>query len=271
MASLLKTEWLKIKAYPAFWWMVGIMALSYVSVSYLMHNIYNNLIIDPKLPGEAVLATLGNPFAFNEVWHTMAYLSSFFVFFPAILVILLITNEYTFKTSRQNVIEGWSRHRFMHGKLFGVATISIIITVLYICICLVIGSKSTGLEDKPGEAKTYFIGYFLLQTFSQLSIAFFMGFALRKSVMALGTFIFLFAILEPFLVRMFTSTNLAIGHFLPFEISNRMILAPEFVAKMDPTAYTMAMGQTGNHFFYSFLFTALLWIFSYRLNAKRDL
>ncbi|MDI3320842.1 ABC transporter permease [Pinibacter soli] len=115
MTNLLKIEWLKIKAYPAFWWVLVITAISYPAVNYCMSVVYHHFLDDPKMA--TIKLMIGNPFAFNEVWHTVAYFSSWFILFPAIIVIMLITNEYTFKTYRQNIIDGWSRNQFLSAKL----------------------------------------------------------------------------------------------------------------------------------------------------------
>jgi hypothetical protein len=40
MLSLIKIEWLKIKRYPAFWWMLGIVALTYPGVNTMFYYIY---------------------------------------------------------------------------------------------------------------------------------------------------------------------------------------------------------------------------------------
>lgn len=271
MFQLLKIEWLKVKAYPAFWWVMGITALAYPATTYAALEFYKKLITDPRLPGQAIKMTLGNPFAFNEVWHTVAYLSSFFIFFPSIVVIMLITNEYSFKTHRQNIINGWSRRQFMTAKLLDVIMVAVLISLLYVAVCLLIGGSNTRAEDKAGEDKVYFVGYFLLQTFSQLSIAFLIGFLLREAFIALSVFIFLFLVLEPSLIALFASKKIAFGHFLPFELSDNIIPPPGFLSRMDPVAHNMAMNATGYHFAYTLVFTFVLWLFCYWLNAKRDI
>jgi ABC-2 type transport system permease protein len=268
MFKVLHIEWLKIKYYPAFWWVIGIMAVAYVSINFASLEFYHQVLKDPKMPGAVIQAAIGNPFSFAEVWHTAAYLSSFFVLFPAIVVIMLITNEYSFKTHRQNIINGWSRKQFIAGKLMDVAVISIIVTLLYVLVCLVLGLNNQ--KTNENSTNTYYIGYFLLQTFSQLSIAFLVGFLLRKSFFALGFFIFLSVILEPILVKLFASRSNDLGRFLPFEISDRMIPAPAFFGKLDPQAYEVAMSGTTMHFVYTLAFTTIIWISCFRLNAKRD-
>jgi len=86
---------------------------------------------------------MGNPFALPEGWRTMAFFSSFFIYIPSIVVIMLITNEYTYKTNRQNIIDGWSRKNFMTAKMIDVLLLSGIVTLLYAAAALVIGLTNT--------------------------------------------------------------------------------------------------------------------------------
>src|SRR5215208_575231 len=138
MTNLLKTEWLKIRKYRAFWWMTGIVALSYPGMNYMIyeHGYKDNL--KDKTMGP-ILSMLGNPFTFPEVWHTVAFISSFFVFIPSVVVIMFITNEYTYKTHRQNIIDGWSRKQFMLSKMVDVFLISLLATILYVIVAFIIG------------------------------------------------------------------------------------------------------------------------------------
>ena len=95
MTHIVKTEWLKIKNYPAFWWVFGITAVTYPAVNYMFLYIYYNIIQEKSTAGKVVTALMGNPFSLPEGWRTMAFFSSFFVYIPSIVVIMLITNEYT--------------------------------------------------------------------------------------------------------------------------------------------------------------------------------
>src|SRR5688572_27661458 len=129
MSSLIKTEWLKIKKYPAFWWMLGIVALSYPGMNYAIYvNGYKDQLTDDTMG--PILQMLPNPFTFPDVWQTVAFISSLFVFLPSIVIIMFITNEYTYKTSRQNIIDGWSRNNFMLSKLIDVVIISVLVTIV---------------------------------------------------------------------------------------------------------------------------------------------
>src|SRR6185436_15707192 len=102
MASLIHTEWLKMRKYKAFWWIMGITALSYPGINYMVYFVYKQETSRSSQASQLAKLALGNPFTFPEAWHTVAFLSSLFVFIPAVVVIMLVCNEYTFKTHRQN-------------------------------------------------------------------------------------------------------------------------------------------------------------------------
>lgn len=267
--NIARTEWLKIKNYPAFWWVIGITALSYPGINYIMFNAYEALTQQKDMTAEMAKMLLGNPFALPEAWHTVAYFSSIFIFIPAIVVIMLITNEYTYKTHRQNIIEGWSRQQFMLGKFIDVVIIAALITVLYIAVTLIIGSVNTSVVEAK-ESKLHFIGLFALQTFSQLSLAFAIGFLLRKSFIALAIFIFYYLILEPIGVQVMKIKANDMGRFLPLELSDRMIPPPGFYARFSK-GYDAALAAMNTHVVYTLIFTAALWAFCFWLNKKRDL
>lgn len=271
MNNLVKTEWLKIKKYRAFWLVIGITALSYPGISYIFHNIYAHTMTRSGKAAEVIKSLIGNPFSFPEVWHTLAYSSSFFVFIPAVVVIMFITNEYTYKTHRQNIIDGWSRNEFMASKLIDVLLVSLLVTALYIIVCLVTGFNNQEAGSGDTWGMIYYAGLFLLQTFSQLSLAFLVGFLVRKAFMALGIFIFYFLVLEPILVGLAKWKANDIGRFLPLQISNRLIPVPAFVGRIDKESYDNAIAAINIHVLYTIILTAIIWLICFRINSKRDL
>ena len=76
MLNLLKTEWLKIKKYRAFWLIIGLTALSYPGINYIFYMAYNNIVKKQNTAGELARVYIGNPFSFPAAWHTIAYFSS---------------------------------------------------------------------------------------------------------------------------------------------------------------------------------------------------
>jgi ABC-type transport system involved in multi-copper enzyme maturation permease subunit len=271
MFDLLKIEWLKIKKYPAFWWVIGITALSYPGVNYIFHSIYNNLVAKNTQGAQIAKMLIGNPFSFPEAWHTVAYFSCLFVFIPAVVVIMFMSNEYSYKTYRQNIIDGWSRNQFMTSKLIDVLLVSLLVTVLYSIVSLIIGYTNSTKADTDRWRLTYYTGLFALQTFSQLSLAFLVGYLVRKAFIALGIFIFYFIVLEPVLVGVLKFKANDIGRFLPLEISDRLIPVPAFLGKIDRAGYEKALSQINPHIIYTVILTAIIWIICFRVNKRKDL
>jgi ABC-type transport system involved in multi-copper enzyme maturation permease subunit len=225
---------------------------------------------NPTEAAQLLKVLVGNPFSFPEVWHTVAYASSMFVFIPAVVIIMLITNEYSYRTLRQNIVDGWSRSEFIMSKLIDVIIITLLITFLYIIVCIVIGS----INSKP-EADifnlSYYTGLFALQTFAQLSIAFLIGFLIKKAFISLGVFIFYFFPLEPVLALYSREKLNDIGKYLPLEISDRIIPVPAFIGKLDIDNYKKALAAINEHIIYTILLTSIIWFICFWINKRRDL
>jgi ABC-2 type transport system permease protein len=272
MTAIVNTEWLKIKKYPAFWWVMAITALTYPGVNYIFINVYENITQRQSASGQMLKALIGNPFSFPEAWKTVAYFSSLFVFIPAIVIIMLITNEYTYKTNRQNIIDGWSRKDFMMGKLVDVFILSTLVTVIYFIVALVIGVSNTATTGTDKWKLLYYVGLFFLQTFSQLSLAFMVGLLVRKSFIALAVFSFYFVIAEPIAVNLLRyKYKNEVGRFFPLEISHRLLPKPAFIGRIDQAAYDAALAAVKYHVLYSLLLILITWAFCFWVNQRRDL
>lgn len=272
MNTLIRTEWLKMKKYNAFWWIMGVTALSYPGVNYIFYMVYQDITSQPGDAGQLAKWAIGNPYAFPDVWHTVAYFSSWFVFIPSVVVIMFITNEYTFKTHRQNIIDGWSRSQFISSKLIDVVIISLIITILYFAVSLVAGyaNHTRLIQDTWGSS--YFIGLFALQTFAQLSVAFLIGFLVRKAFIALGIFLFYFIVFEPIIVGLLKVYGNDLGRYMPLEISDRMIPIAAFLGRLQAKEdYQKSLDAIQLHTILTVVITAIIWAICYRINNKRDL
>jgi ABC-type transport system involved in multi-copper enzyme maturation permease subunit len=274
MLSLIKIEWLKLKKYPAFWWMMGIVALTYPGVNMMFHSIFSKMTGGKNMEGQLMKALIGNPFAFPEAWHSVGYLSSIFVMIPAILVIMIIANEYTYKTNRQNIIDGWTRDQFVLSKLFDVLIISVFVTVAFVLVALPFGfSYSSEIEQTRWAEQIKYIPLFLLQTFAQLSIAFLLGFVIKRSFIALGVFLFYFVIVEPIAVgyiRYQTSFK-KLADFLPLEVSDKLIPPAAFIGRFNKEGYEQSLLDINMHIVYTCIFTAAIWWLCFLLYRKRDL
>jgi hypothetical protein len=274
--NIFHTEWLKVKNYKAFWVLLSITAISFPGVNAIAYFAFKNAAEGPSEGGQLMKMLLGNPFAFPQTFHTTAYLSSFFAFIPAVVVIMLITNEFQFKTHRQNIIDGWQKHTFIWGKFISVLLITLLVTVFYLAVASTLGFIATKeVQSTVLYEKAYFILLFSLQLFSQLSVAFLLGLLMRKAFIAYGIFIFYTFIIENILVGLFKlkakKLGYDYGHFLPFEISDRLIPVPPAIGKFDEADYKTAMDAIGQHVYYSLILTFLIWVLAFYTYKKTDI
>jgi ABC-2 type transport system permease protein len=272
MNTLIRTEWLKMKKYNAFWWIIGITILSYPAINYMFYRVYLSFTGESNKYGQYIKMAIGNPFAFPETWHTVAYFSSVFIFIPAVMVIMLICNEYTYRTHRQNIIDGWSRKQFITSKLVDVLIISLIITVVYAIVAFIMGINNQDRLITHTWDQVQYIGLFALQTFAQLSIAFLLGFLIRKAFLAMGIYIFYSLVVENILVGYLSYKKSPATHYFPFEISDRMVPPPAFFSRtFDPVAYEAQLSSIPKFIALTVLLTAAIWFICYRINSRRDL
>lgn len=250
---------------------MGITALSYPGINYIFYEFYKNLINQPNQASQVLKMALGNPFSFPEAWHTVAFFSSSFVFIPAVVVIMLMSNEYSFRTHRQNIIDGWSRKQFISSKLIDVVIISAIITILYAVVAFITGITNEERLIKHTWDQVYYVGLFFLQTFAQLSIAFLIGFLVRKAFLALGLFLFYFIVLENILVGVLSYYQIMIYKYLPLEISDRIIPQPAFSGRLDQQSYDASLASIPKYIILTILLTSIVWLICYRINNRRDL
>lgn len=258
-----------MKKYPAFWWMLVLVAIAYPGMNYMLYlNGYKDQLRDKTMG--PVLRMLPNPFTFPDVWQTVGFISSLFIFLPSVLVIMFITNEYTYKTHRQNIIDGWSRNHFMLAKMIDVFIVCLFATLLYMITAMVIGTLNTEQMTANAWDGTKYIGLFFLQVFSQLSIALLIAFLVRKAFLALGIFLIYYFPIEPILVELGRKWANDAGEFLPLEIADRLIPFPRWFTQ-DENKWKALVAQSNAHILYTVLLLALTWAFCFWINKKRDL
>ncbi len=271
MFHLLRTEWLKLKNYPGFWWLMGLTVLSYPGINGMFYYIYKDQTSNAKTSAQLLKMLIGNPFQFPEVFRTTAFASSLFTIIPAILVIMLVTNEYTYKTNRQNVIDGWSRNQFLLAKFMNVVIISIIVIALYFIVALSFGFITTGPDVKNKFQLINYTGLFGLQVFAQLSFAFLIGLVIRRAFIALGALIFYKIIAENIASAFMDRKLWETGRFLPTESSDRLTPVPQFLGKLNPKEYDLALSLINQQVLITIGYILVFWVLVFIIYKKRDL
>lgn len=224
MLQLLRVEWMKVKNYRTFWILLSITVLSIPGISYMLYNIMDNSF--PKVHGKNIL---GTPFGFPDIWQTASWNASLLFFIPAILIITLTTNEFTYKTHRQNIIDGWSRAQFIRVKLVEIVILSVVSTLVLTLTCLIFGYLGNKVpEDVSIWTESRFALFYFVQFLSYSLIAFVLSILIKRAGLAMGLF-FIYMIIENIIVgvarNVYKTTAM---NYLPEEVTDRLIPNPYF-------------------------------------------
>jgi ABC-type transport system involved in multi-copper enzyme maturation permease subunit len=119
---------------------------------------------------------------FPDVWMNLIWFSGLLKIVLAIMVVISVTNEYTYRTLRQNIIDGFSRAEFLASKILT----NVLLSLMSVAMIFVIG-LITGLIYSPqielGRILTdleFFPAYFL-EIFFFLSYALMLGIMIQRS------------------------------------------------------------------------------------------
>ncbi len=142
-------------------------------------------------------------FNFPYIWHFNAYIADIFTFFLAIIIVSMVTNEYTYKTLKQNLIDGLSKQEFILSKFFFGMSLSAIATFFVFVISLIFGLIYSDFTS-PGIIffQIYFLPAFFLKLTGIFSFILFLGILFKRSAFALG-FFFVWIVLEKFFYALF--------------------------------------------------------------------
>ncbi|MFZ5971342.1 MAG: hypothetical protein ACOYXA_07095 [Bacteroidota bacterium] len=119
---------------------------------------------------------------FPDVWQNLFYISGFFKLVLAFLVVISITNEFTYRTIRQNIIDGMSRGEFLTSKILTNLLLSVMSVAMMFFIAMVTGliySPEWDVQNIFSELE--FIPAYFLEVFAFLSYALMLGLLIQRS------------------------------------------------------------------------------------------
>ncbi len=236
-------------------------------------------------PVEFHLAEMGI-FNFPYIWHLNTFMTSLLKIFLAVVVVSMMANEYSYKTIKQNLIDGLSKEEFVASKFITVLSMSLASTIFVVVVSLVLGLiYSDYTEASIIFSQLDFIPAFFLKLTLFFSFCLFLGILVRKSAFALG-FLFLWSILEQIsfglLGRYVLGRDWALAGrikgFFPLESGSRLIEEP-FTRLNAVQAVASQVGETFTldyrvHWYEILIACVWIAIFiwaSYRILKARDL
>jgi ABC-type transport system involved in multi-copper enzyme maturation permease subunit len=233
MVKLLKIEFKKIMTYKVFWILMGLYFF-FLILGILTAGLTINSWIDNINKQSPILFPHITIYFFPDIWENVAFFASlrYILILPATVIIILITNEFTNKTIRQNIVIGMSRQEFLLSKLQLIFIISLIITFILVLGTFILGMVNTGSPDMAMVFKKIsFTGGFFIQFFSFLVFAFFLGFLLRNTGLSIAIFTLYALIIEPVIYFILKIPKLQpnnISQFLPVNSVTRIVDYPYF-------------------------------------------
>jgi hypothetical protein len=253
---MLRAELRKILPYRTAWFIL----LLFVALLALFVSVGSGVVIN----GQAVGNTL---YAFPEVWHKLAYVASYFNLLLGILLIILITDEYQFRTFRQQVIDGSSAATLVQGKL----AVSGLLAAFGMLVVLAVG-LFYGLTRSPDSAAkaTQELGAVVLygvQALGYLSLAALLAFLLRKSGPAILAFMLYAWVVEP-VVRLRIPDE--IDRYFPTKVFSSLTPTPG-QALLDTVTGPSGAMLPSQALPLALAYAALFWALSYLLLRNRDL
>lgn len=193
MLHLLKLEWLKQKEFTIFRVMTILFLVALPSLLLIVKTF--NIQADEMPP---FMPTVDSLFQFPNVWQWLGYIGSWLTFFfMGFLGVLMVTNEYSNKTLRQNIITGLSRTDYFLSKLYFILTISICATVYYALWCLLLGFLHTDTVYLNTILKNSdYIYRFFVMSMGYLSLGMLIGLVIKRTGIALFLYLAYVMIIE---------------------------------------------------------------------------
>lgn len=264
MNRLLKIEYKKLIPYPTTWILIGLhFFLAWLVISGLK-NIITNIEINGMDAGGFDFSQI-SILHFPDIWHNITYVAGFFKIILAILVIISICNEFTYKTLRQNIIDGMSRWEFLFSKLLFILSLSLVATLFLFITGVIIGFNNTPENGSASfvENSEFLLAYFV-QILAYLVFALMLGYLIKRSGLAIALLLLYTVIIEPVIAY---SLPDYIDQYLPLSILNDLIQFPftRYIGESVQTTISLA------GICISLLYTILFSGFVYLLLKKRDL
>ena len=224
-------------------------------------------------------------FNFPYIWHFNTYVAAILKLFLAIVIVSMMSNEYSYRTLKQNLIDGLSKKEFVWSKFLTVLLFAGISTVFIFFVSMILGLlfsdyKEIGIIFSGLQ----YIGAYFLKLVAFFSFCLFLGVLVKRSAFALG-FLIVWQIIEWLAYglmkwQLFKDTDIAdhVSRIFPLNAMANLIKEP--FSRLG--VIQSAADQLGENFSKTYevgylnilitlVWTALFIYWSYAILKKRDL
>ncbi|MBC3539891.1 ABC transporter permease [Rufibacter sediminis] len=178
MTSLLRIELRKLLPYSTFW----VLLLLQCCLLFIFFYARGNVMVNGQMAGAEL-------YQFPKLWMHLAYISSFLNLIPGILIIILVSDEYAFRTLRQQVIDGFSRANLVQSKYSIILLLALLLAAYVLFLGLGFGLYHGQNTDTSSIfTDSQYIFYYLVQLVGYMSLAMLVAFLVRKTGLAIMVF-----------------------------------------------------------------------------------
>ena len=172
-------------------------------------------------------------FNFPFIWHFNTYMAAILKIFLAIVIVSLMSNEYSYRTLKQNLIDGLSKKEFVLSKFLTVIGYAAISTLFVFIISMILGLAFSDYTEVGiiFSDMQYLLAYFI-KLMGFFAMCLFLGVLVKRSAFAIG-FLVVWWIVESILYglmkwQFFKDTNIAenVSQFFPLSAMSNLIKEP---------------------------------------------
>ncbi len=225
-------------------------------------------------------------FNFPYIWHFNTYVIAILKIFLAIVVIFMISNEFVYKTLKQNLIDGLSKREILNSKFFTIILFVLASTVFVFFITFILGLIYSDYNELSIIIKdTQYIIPYAVKLLGFFSFCMFLVFLVQRATIAIGI-LGAWSALEP-IIRTILDTRLKdtflinahdIAQFFPLQSMSNLIVEPftrfsivRNLAHQAGSPINKSYDITLQSILIVLAWTAIFYFWSYYILKKRDL
>ena len=227
-------------------------------------------------------------FNYPYIWHFNTYIAAILKFFLLLVIVSMMSNEYSYKTLKQNLIDGLSKKEFILSKFYTVIAFALISTIFVFVVSLILGLFYSDYNEFSiiFSDLEYLLAFFI-KLLGFFSFGLFLGILIKRSAFAVAGMLVWFigeSIFKGYLYWSFRGEKIPgekvdnIMQFLPLEAMSNLIKEPfSKLGAIRSAANSMGEAFTKSYNVeFSAILTVLFWTFififsSYKILEKRDL
>ncbi len=231
MIKLLNIEWIKIRNSKSFKVLGLIWLIAFIAIPVG----FNSLIEwfeSMGLEGSELLPIKPTDFPvfdFLDIWQNLAYIYKFITILLCFVIIVNVSNEFNYKTIRQNIIDGMSKKEFVFSKFLFIIVSSLIASILLTLLGMIIGAAFSPTSEITVVFQNFnFVFAYFLHLVLHLSYCLFFAVLLKRSGIVIALLIVYSYILEPTLTQIVSIplNSMWLTKFFPMNASWNLIPRP---------------------------------------------